>query len=472
MQAAAIIESAPVGGMQKVRIVLGGLTRAEYSEILEVPVGITEADLDRLVSQRYQEVDGGQFQDDPHYWERGECYWEKDPDSDHAQIPNGVVTFGPDGAIEVTEATAPEALGDAAPDWRQVMHHFGLDESFQWSDAQVAEYTQLYRASAEWNRVADKPVAAASDVLTAIGGLERLQNVLMEAYMALDDASGIVDAGENEIRAYEGPLARLKALRQSIERVTAPAVTPTADHRFFKTIFRVEVLSERSPVSDLGLEAIAEAIDAGDCVGAFDVVAVQGLSATEAAAALEELGSEPGFFRLDEEDDDEPVADPVVAVRSIDSGDWGEWAISQNLTDRWGEINSHDAAKKPLRELEADPELLPRLRAQMWDEITFITRKDGQFGVLFEVEYCSIESETKSAQDMGETTAGMKPHSVVIAALMKGLQQLQPEFPGVSFAIPHESQVVDDRPAAWAFVPDGLLDEQQRMKLGRALLDL
>ena len=42
-----------------------------------VPDIITVEELDRLVDEKYNEVDGGEYTDDCEYWERGECYWEK-----------------------------------------------------------------------------------------------------------------------------------------------------------------------------------------------------------------------------------------------------------------------------------------------------------------------------------------------------------------------------------------------------------
>lgn len=78
---------------------------------------------------------------------------------------------------------------------------------------------------------------------------------------------------------------------------------------------------------------------------------------------------------------------PAIQVREAgNNGEWSTWHISQNLTDRWGGFNYHNAAAKPLEPLEDSPELLERLRSQMWDEITFVTRKDGQ------PEFCSRSS--------------------------------------------------------------------------------
>lgn len=56
---------------KKVRVTLSALTRVEYSEVLEVPADMTDAELNALVDQRYDEVDAGLYCDDPEYWERG-----------------------------------------------------------------------------------------------------------------------------------------------------------------------------------------------------------------------------------------------------------------------------------------------------------------------------------------------------------------------------------------------------------------
>lgn len=57
---------------KKVRVTLSALTRVEYSEVLEVPADMTDAELNALVDQQYEKVDGGLYRDDPDYWERGE----------------------------------------------------------------------------------------------------------------------------------------------------------------------------------------------------------------------------------------------------------------------------------------------------------------------------------------------------------------------------------------------------------------
>lgn len=84
---------------KKVRIILAAKTRVEYSEILEVPKDMAASDLDRLVNQRYRDVDGGLYADDPDYWERSpSCDWElADPDDEI----NGTVTRDANGKFKV-----------------------------------------------------------------------------------------------------------------------------------------------------------------------------------------------------------------------------------------------------------------------------------------------------------------------------------------------------------------------------------
>lgn len=57
-----------------VEVRLSALTRVEYMEVVEVPVDITADQLNELVNRRYDKVDGGEYVNDPEYWERGSCY--------------------------------------------------------------------------------------------------------------------------------------------------------------------------------------------------------------------------------------------------------------------------------------------------------------------------------------------------------------------------------------------------------------
>jgi hypothetical protein len=68
---------AEIAKTKRVRITLAALTRVEYTEEVEVPVAMTEAELDEMVDRRYAEVDGGKYEDDGDYWERAQSTgWE------------------------------------------------------------------------------------------------------------------------------------------------------------------------------------------------------------------------------------------------------------------------------------------------------------------------------------------------------------------------------------------------------------
>lgn len=59
-----------------VRITLTAFTRMEYAEVMEVPADITQAELDNIINERYDRVDGGDYSEDPDYWRRGQCFAE------------------------------------------------------------------------------------------------------------------------------------------------------------------------------------------------------------------------------------------------------------------------------------------------------------------------------------------------------------------------------------------------------------
>ncbi len=88
---------------KRIRIVLAAITRVEYSEVLEVPADLTTRDLERLVDERYSEVDGDAFTPDWDYWERGDCYSER-VSADDPTVPTGRVIR--DGGALVVEEVA------------------------------------------------------------------------------------------------------------------------------------------------------------------------------------------------------------------------------------------------------------------------------------------------------------------------------------------------------------------------------
>lgn len=168
----------------------------------------------------------------------------------------------------------------------------------------------------------------------------------------------------------------------------------------------------------------------------------------------------------------EAMPDPEARVLLPDGKEQITWKLSQNRTDRWGELNYHEHETKPLALLEADDALRQRLLDQMFEESTFIVRMDGKYCVLFEAEYTSIESEQDDERPDPSDARELRPQAQVVAALQKGLLALQKRYPGVLFAVPDPEYVYRERPAVWAIVQDGHLTAEQRESLGIALLTL
>lgn len=162
--------------------------------------------------------------------------------------------------------------------------------------------------------------------------------------------------------------------------------------------------------------------------------------------------------------------DPVAKVRAIEAPEqWTAWRISQNLSTRWGDLNGAHPEQKPLELLTSTPGLYERLQEQMFEEDTFIVRKDGLWGILFEREFCCVESETGLADPEDPWFRSLPLYDTQVRNLITGMQALANRFPLAQFAVPESVHTYQGRPAAWAFVPDGLLNGEQRQALGVAL---
>lgn len=70
--------------------------------------------------------------------------------------------------------------------------------------------------------------------------------------------------------------------------------------KYFLTTYTIKVLSEDRHVEDFSPAEVAEVIDTGDCVGVTETSS-ELIDGKRAAELLTEFGSEPGFFRLDDE---------------------------------------------------------------------------------------------------------------------------------------------------------------------------
>lgn len=114
--AAASDAAAQAPATRLVTVTLSAYKRAEYVETLEVPADLSDDEAQRLAEQRYRFVDGGQFVEDPEYWDRGESSVQPASEADRMSL-TGVVTRGEDGDLLVREIPAKLA---AAEHWEQL----------------------------------------------------------------------------------------------------------------------------------------------------------------------------------------------------------------------------------------------------------------------------------------------------------------------------------------------------------------
>lgn len=91
-------------GTKKVRITLAALTRVEYTEVVEVPADMTDDELNALVDRRYDDVDGGLYQNDPEYWERSSSCGHEPVDEDESEEVSLLVTRGKKGGLKLKNA--------------------------------------------------------------------------------------------------------------------------------------------------------------------------------------------------------------------------------------------------------------------------------------------------------------------------------------------------------------------------------
>lgn len=73
------------------------------------------------------------------------------------------------------------------------------------------------------------------------------------------------------------------------------------DRKYYRTRITVSVLSEKPQAADLPLEDVAYMINEGDCVGQVTQSESKEMTAKNMARSLYRYGSEPGFFRLNDD---------------------------------------------------------------------------------------------------------------------------------------------------------------------------
>lgn len=167
--------------------------------------------------------------------------------------------------------------------------------------------------------------------------------------------------------------------------------------------------------------------------------------------------------------------DPELKV-VLPNGEESIWRMSQNLTCRWGELNDYQAGSKPLAPLVENPELLDRLVSQMWQESTFVVRKDGQYGILFEFEFMNQHSEVNlirgSGAEFERQLAELPTEQAQRTYLAGKIAELAPKYKNVEFCLAPREEIVEERQAIWAFFADGQLDEDEREMLGNELCSI
>jgi len=69
------------GKTKQVHVNLASLTRVEFSGTVSVPVEFDEDKLESLVDKSYDEIDGGDYWEDPDYWEKSDtCGYSIEPE--------------------------------------------------------------------------------------------------------------------------------------------------------------------------------------------------------------------------------------------------------------------------------------------------------------------------------------------------------------------------------------------------------
>lgn len=57
-----------------VQVELAALTRVCWGALVRVPAHFGDEELAEVAERFYQEIDGGEYQDDTEFWDKGTCY--------------------------------------------------------------------------------------------------------------------------------------------------------------------------------------------------------------------------------------------------------------------------------------------------------------------------------------------------------------------------------------------------------------
>jgi len=140
------------------------------------------------------------------------------------------------------------------------------------------------------------------------------------------------------------------------------------------------------------------------------------------------------------------------------------WDVIPGLSDRDGELEPRQIDALPLgAELLQQPAYVSRLREQMCGDLSFISYKDGEIGVLFETEIPVTGDEVFVGCN------NLQDREVVEKALRLHMNVLSKDFPKVQFCLVPQELAPMERPGLWAWVKDGALSVREREALANRL---
>ena len=77
-----------------VRVTLSAMTRVEWSALVEVPDDMPVREINKLGDTFYEKIDGGEYYDDPEFWDDNPTQVDLDPEQGDASILFHVDTAG------------------------------------------------------------------------------------------------------------------------------------------------------------------------------------------------------------------------------------------------------------------------------------------------------------------------------------------------------------------------------------------
>lgn len=154
---------------KRIRIMLGAMTRAEWSALVEVPKNMKRDELTDLVARFYDDIDGTEFTDDNEFWDKGECTYEH---TDDDGPPEFVVTRDPEDLTE-TIITRVIPAAEPEPGFAEVAWQIGdIQTLFHLTDEEAVEF---YERNAK--HIRDRLIELGWEVMSTLGAEDGLKAV-------------------------------------------------------------------------------------------------------------------------------------------------------------------------------------------------------------------------------------------------------------------------------------------------------